>query len=87
MHNERMAGGLRCSEVLALLSEFADGELEAPAVEQIRAHVAECPNCLRFGGSFQMMLEAIAGERFAPEPTAAMLLRLSARLDDALGKD
>ena len=79
MHNERMAGGLRCSQVLALLSEFADGELEAPVVE--------CPNCLRFGGSFQKMLEAIAGERFAPEPPAPIVLRLSARLDEALGKD
>jgi anti-sigma factor RsiW len=87
MHNERMAGGLRCSQVLALLSEFADGELEAPVVEQIRAHVGECPNCLRFGGSFQKMLEAIAGEKFAPEPPAAVVLRLAARLDDALGKD
>lgn len=87
MHNERMAGGLRCSEVLARLSEFADGELEAPVVEQIRAHLAECPNCLRFGGSFQKMLEAIAGERFAPEAPAAALQRLSARLDEVLGKD
>jgi anti-sigma factor RsiW len=87
MHNERMAGGLRCSEVLALLSEFADGELEAPVVEQIRAHVTECPNCLRFGGSFQKMLEAIAGERSAPEPPAAALQRLSVRLVDALGKE
>jgi len=77
-------GGLRCSEVLARLSEFLDGGL--PPVERsgIEAHVRACPDCTRFGGVFAASLTTlrdelrVAADRMELGPGAA------ARLTDAL---
>lgn len=84
MHNERVAGGLRCSEVLGMLSEYADGELGPETRERIEAHLAECDNCLRFGGSFQQLLSAMAANRAPVEPPTAVLDRLALRLSESL---
>ncbi len=49
-------GGMRCSEVLAKLSEFLDGGLAAGERGAIEAHVRVCPDCTRFGGVFATVL-------------------------------
>jgi anti-sigma factor RsiW len=82
MHNERLAGGLRCSEVLALLSDFVEGDLPPERIAQIQDHVAVCDNCRRFGASFQQLLSVIAQQALPPEPPAAVLERLTRRIDE-----
>ncbi|MBL8210935.1 MAG: zf-HC2 domain-containing protein [Bryobacterales bacterium] len=70
MHqNSRVLGGLACSDVLGLLSDYLDGELEANTRAKVDAHLRECPNCARFGGEVAGMLRALAG--LAPQSAAA----------------
>lgn len=64
---ENDTGGIRCSEVLAKLSTYVDGELETPDVTRIEAHLAGCPDCERFGRGFGEMLVAL---RNTDEPDA-----------------
>ena len=62
--DEREVGGLRCSEVLARLSAWLDAELPASEAALVRAHVAQCDRCARFGAGFARMVEAL---REAPD--------------------
>jgi anti-sigma factor RsiW len=48
----RVVAGLSCLDVLAHLSDWVDGELDAPTVTAIQAHLAGCDVCTRFGGAF-----------------------------------
>lgn len=54
--DERDDGGIRCSEVLASLSDFVDGDLPPSTVKAIEVHLASCINCSRFGAEFGEML-------------------------------
>jgi len=56
-------GGMRCSEVLAQLSEFLDGGLSVGERGAIEAHVRVCPDCTRFGGVFSTVLGRLRQER------------------------
>nr|MCU0228192.1 zf-HC2 domain-containing protein [Bryobacterales bacterium] len=69
---ERLVGGLRCSEVLHLLSDYLDGDLSPEMRTQVEAHVADCDNCARFGASFQRMLtNSLATAAATGDPTAS----------------
>ncbi len=59
---DRVVAGLRCAEVLELLSVYLDGELEADRVSQIRAHTQACSTCARFGGRFARAVEMLRTE-------------------------
>jgi anti-sigma factor RsiW len=78
---ERIVGGMRCSEVLALLSEYVDGELDTSAVESIEAHLLGCPNCERFGRNFGSMVVSIRAEgQSSPHLQSEAMSRLLAQL-------
>jgi len=74
---ERTIGGIRCSEVLALLSEYVDGELDASAIEKIQHHLLGCPNCERFGENFGSMVVSLRQEA---ENSESMQIDVMARL-------
>lgn len=63
---DRLVAGITCREVLTDLSDFLDGELPAPRVEQIRAHLAECQECERFGGSVGALVTAVRHQLAEP---------------------
>jgi len=65
---DRMVAGLRCQEVLERLSEYLDGELSAPEVARVEAHVRGCDWCERFGGQFAESVALLKRELGAPEP-------------------
>ena len=80
--SERALAGLRCSEVLARLSEYIDGELPAPEVKRIESHLLGCPNCERFGknfGSMVVSLRRAGDETQSVEP--GLVARLMAQLE------
>lgn len=80
---ERNVGGMRCSEVLALLSEYLDGELDESAVGKIENHLLGCPNCDRFGRNFGSMVVSLRSE---PKQGSEMDLDVMARLLEQLRK-
>lgn len=53
---ERTVGGLRCSQVLAGLSHYIDGDLSASEVDAVEAHLRGCSVCERFGGRFSRLV-------------------------------
>lgn len=57
--DENDAGGIRCSEVLALLSDYLEGELADADRDRITAHVAECRKCARFGEGFASLVGSL----------------------------
>ncbi len=65
---ERRVGGLTCSEVLAGLSEYLDGELDPRRKAQVEAHVGACDVCARFGAGFQHLLQEVRSRMAEPEP-------------------
>jgi len=74
---ERTVAGIRCSEVLAILTEYVDGELDVTAVEKIENHLLGCPNCERFGRNFGAMVVSLRQES---EKNEAVQLDVMARL-------
>jgi anti-sigma factor RsiW len=68
---------MRCSQVLALLSDYVVGELDASAVEKVEKHLLGCPNCERFGKSFGSMVVALRREA---ETSESVRLDVMARL-------
>lgn len=81
MSVERLAGGLRCREVIAVLSEYVDDELGATDRVRVEDHLRGCTICETFGGRFSRTVESIraklGGERaVSPELVAALIVRL-----------
>ncbi len=74
---DRTVGGICCSEVLELLTEYVDGELDVTAVEKIENHLLGCPNCERFGRNFGAMVVSLRQES---EKSEAVQLDVMARL-------
>ena len=81
MASEREVAGVRCSEVLAELSEYLDGELPGPRRDQLQAHLQGCEACERFGGQFAQAIRQLRLEpRDGSAGTRAVFERLRARL-------
>lgn len=80
---EKTVAGLRCSEVLAQLSDYIDGELGAAEVTHIEEHLLGCPNCERFGKNFGSMVVSLRNAPDAAQSVDSELVsRLLAKLDE-----
>lgn len=81
--DEREVAGLTCSQVLASLSAYADGDVPAALAARIDAHVAECQACARFGRGFSGLLAGMRRQLGPPEPVPdEVVARLRAALPD-----
>lgn len=79
--SEREVGGLRCSDVLARLSDYVERELAAPERERVEAHLRGCAVCERFGGRFAASVRATREALGAPPAIdEALLARIRERL-------
>jgi anti-sigma factor RsiW len=80
--DEKVIAGLSCGDVLALLSDYLDGDLAPEARQQVEAHLRGCQGCARFGGEFRSTVQALRAHlRRAPEVPASVLDRLRTALD------
>jgi anti-sigma factor RsiW len=87
MTEDRLVGGLRCSDVLARLSDYVDGELDAAERERVDAHLAGCDVCERFGGAFAETVGALRRALGASPPVdSAIAERLRRRIDTDRGR-
>ncbi len=67
MASDRRVGSLACSEVLALLSDFIDGDLPLDRRREVEVHLAGCDVCERFGARFATAVAALR-QSAAQEP-------------------
>lgn len=67
MNGEREVGGVRCGELLAVLSDFIDGSLEPDMRLRMEEHLRGCDACERFGGAFAETVRALRERLAAPE--------------------
>jgi anti-sigma factor RsiW len=85
MKNNRLVGALWCTDVLARLPGYLEGELPPATRSEVELHLAGCDNCRRFGGEFAGMVSAVgrqaSGEPLPPDAA----VRLRARLADEFG--
>lgn len=76
-----MVAGMRCGEVLEVLSEFLDGELNRKDSEAVVGHLRGCDWCERFGGSFSSLIAEFrqslaAADMLEPDVESRLLHRL-----------
>ncbi len=78
-----------CEEILAVLSEYIDGELSEELCEAIQAHNGNCPPCQAFVETYTKTIELIRTQPAEPLPPAvkdelsAALKRCQDALDQA----
>ena len=84
MAHDRDVAGIRCLEVLELLSAYLDDEVSADDRARVEAHLRGCDWCERFGGRFSGVVAALRRELREPEPLGADVAQ---RLAAALGID
>lgn len=73
-----------CREFEAKLWAFLDGELDAAACAQLRAHLEDCPGCLdhyRFEDALRLFVRRCCQET-VPDALRARLDRLLAGLEE-----
>ena len=59
MRGEGNVGGIRCGEVLAVLSDYVDGTIDAGMRSRVEEHLRGCDTCERFGGVFAETVRAL----------------------------
>lgn len=81
--DEKVVAGLSCGDVLALLSDYLDGDLAPEARQQVEAHLRGCEGCARFGGEFRTTVQALRVHlRRVTAVPPAVLDRLRVALDE-----
>ena len=84
---QRLVGGLWCGDVLAVLSDLLDGGLSPEGGDRVRAHLAGCGECSRFGKEFGRVVRALGERRgTADGPGPEVEARLSSRLAALISK-
>lgn len=81
--DEKLVAGLSCSAVLAVLSDYLDGDLAPRDRHQVEEHLRGCDGCARFGGEFKTVVHALRSHLLNPGGLPSSLRdRLRAALDD-----
>ncbi len=80
-------GGLWCHEVLALLTRHLDGDLNDDELAAVKAHVAGCDNCARFGGAFADAVAKLRADVEGDDEPSHDDLAFTARVMDAIDVD
>lgn len=82
----RMVAGIRCIEVLELLSDYLDEEVSQTDRDRIEAHLRGCDQCERFGGRMSSIVKSLRETLREPEPLdEGVARRLQDRLTRELG--
>ncbi|MCA9550505.1 MAG: zf-HC2 domain-containing protein [Myxococcales bacterium] len=82
MAHDREVAGLRCTEVLARLSDYLDGDLSPEEVAQVQGHLRGCDWCERFGSQMGEVVGKLRRELATPPDAGPdVARRLMERLD------
>jgi RNA polymerase sigma-70 factor (ECF subfamily) len=72
---EELEHQLTCTEAQFAISQAADGRLGRKERKRLRVHIAECPDCARFGQVQQRHRRALRGLVFVPIPVSLTLFK------------
>jgi anti-sigma factor (TIGR02949 family) len=87
IENEKVIAGLSCSDVLARLSDYVDGELPADERARVEEHLRGCDGCARFGGAFGATVRALREHLSTPRDLPDELRdRIRRALDEDAGR-
>ena len=78
---DRMIAGLRCRDLLSVLSDYVDGELSAQDVGQVDAHLRGCVHCKKFGGEYGALVGELKSSLDAPTVDSDVRGRLVKRME------
>jgi anti-sigma factor RsiW len=83
LEGNQLVGGLWCSDILATLSQYLDGELDSQTAARVDDHLQGCSNCARFGADVSGMLVSLSGHQpeLSEEKTARLAQALSEELE------
>jgi len=76
-----------CSETLKELETFLDGELSRAALDDIRSHLGDCPNCLEAFDFHAELKLVIAQKCRTDEMPAGLMARIEQCFQTDLGAD
>ncbi len=80
---ERIVGGLSCSDVLELLSDYIDNATDSGTRARVEEHLRGCDWCERFGGRFSEVVETLRKQLGTAEPLPSDVAK---RLRERLGR-
>ena len=72
---------LSCAEARALVSDYIDGELGAPAARDLEAHLETCPNCPPLYASLVTSLAALKATEVASPAVDTLVQRVLAAVN------
>ncbi|MGK2858699.1 MAG: zf-HC2 domain-containing protein [Thermoanaerobaculia bacterium] len=83
MRGEREVGGIRCGEVLAVLSDFVDDTIDPGMRSRVEEHLRGCDACERFGGVFGATVRALREGFATPDALGEAARERLRRLTDS----
>ncbi len=78
---DRVIAGLRCRDLLSLLTDYVDGELSAKEVGRVDGHLRGCLHCEKFGGEYGALVGELKSRPNAPTVDSDVRVRLAIRMD------
>lgn len=72
---------LTCVELVAVSSDYLDGQLRFADGLSVRTHLAMCPNCRRFVRHLRLTLQVV---QQMPQPEVVNLAQMAAQLAAAV---
>jgi len=87
IENEKVIAGLSCSDVLARLSDYLDGDLPAEERARVEEHLRGCEGCARFGGEFAATVRGLRAHLGAATSVPGEVKERIRRAIDEEGED
>ncbi len=84
MKGERVVGGMSCSQVLTVLSDYLDGELAPGVRATVELHLQGCDACTQFGGDLSATITALRAHLLA---AADLPESVTSRFREALARE
>lgn len=77
---DRTIAGLRCRDLLTLLTDYVDGDLAAEVVANVNAHLTGCAACAKFGGEYGALVRELRTRLREQSVARDVEARLASRL-------
>lgn len=78
---DRVIAGLRCRDLLSLLTDYVDEALGAEQLGRVDAHLRGCVHCAKFGGEYGALVGVLQNRLDAPTVTSDVRDRLANRME------